>query len=293
MGSKPLWAVTIAMAFALSTFYSRYPVAWASQAVCNRGGWQWKANSLGQDPCAFGSILQAACRDNGPYSIRPLNGPDDAYGPPKKSTDLTTGVNATLDFFCECDTVTYMIFMACTHCQSGTILSWAVWTADCPAITTMQYPHRIPQGTAIPRWAFYNILGTPGETYDDTAAMAIGRDPEEKSHNSGNKGRVGAIAGGVVGSVALITLSAVVVIRRRRRRRGNQPYPRETSGDIEEESPGPSTANANSPPLPYYNLNDPTTFPPPMEEIQNPVGHVGPRVSHGQDRSSYPGLPEV
>jgi hypothetical protein len=41
-----------------------------------------------------------------------------------------------------------------------------------------RYPGDIPQGTAVPRWAFFNVTRLPDTLYDDNNAKSVGRDPE-------------------------------------------------------------------------------------------------------------------
>ncbi|KAF9790650.1 hypothetical protein BJ322DRAFT_404530 [Thelephora terrestris] len=170
MESKRLWAA--ALFFALSAVYPLSPGAWAQSppeaASCNRG-WNWNQNSLGQDPCHVASMLQTACRNgsdtNGPQS---LNG--SYYTPPQEERSE--------DLKCECDTVTYSLIMACMTCQGGQSYSWIEWAHECNTTHVAQYPFDIPNGTAIPRWAFYNITTLPDQDYNATVAEAIGRDPE-------------------------------------------------------------------------------------------------------------------
>jgi len=117
--------------------------------------------------------------------------------------------------------------MACAACQDGYVYSWLTWRQQCDkGFNVTTYPYDIPQGTAIPRWAFYNVTLYPGQTYSDTVAIAIGRDPEESasptspgapptstSNNSNGRGGkrnigaiVGGVVGGVVGSIALLVV---------------------------------------------------------------------------------------
>jgi hypothetical protein len=65
------------------------------------------------------------------YVIRWLNGADDTYYPPQGYLSqpdapptlrgLSVGVNVTSDLTCECDTVTYNLYMACSACQGGKV----------------------------------------------------------------------------------------------------------------------------------------------------------------------------
>lgn len=274
MGSKPLRAVTIAVFLVLSTVCSRYPVARAD--VCQFTGWEWKKNSFGDSPCTVVSVLQAACRRVGSYPVRPLRGGNDTYYPPQNGTSE--------DLRCECDTVTYSLFMACSNCQGGEVYSWTEWAAGCSNVYVAQYPHGIPNGTAIPHWAFYDVTTLPNQTYNDTVAMAVGRDPEATykpspdSPGPSHKNKTAAIAGGVVGGVIFIILSLIAVfffVKRRRQDGRDQPtHDQETSEDIQEK---PSFT-----PGAYYDPNDPTTFPPPLNDIQNSPTHIASQDPYGQ-----------
>ncbi|KAF9790622.1 hypothetical protein BJ322DRAFT_402268 [Thelephora terrestris] len=274
MNLNHLWAV--AMVLALSAVYPQSPGVWAQSppvaASCNTG-WEWNQNSLGQDPCHVASILQATCRSgsgtNGPQS---LNG--SFYTPPQEGRPD--------DLRCECDTVTYSILMACMTCQGGQSYSWITWAHECDTTYVAQYPFDIPRGTAIPRWAFYNITTLSDQCYNVTVAEAIGRDPEathKRTGGSGNKRNAGVIAVGVVGSVVLLMLPFIVVlIIKRRMRDGGHKLPRRQGisqrlrGQLILPTLTPTSAN-----LPRHTYNIPinlTAFPPPTYETKNPPTYV-------------------
>ncbi|KAF9647147.1 hypothetical protein BDM02DRAFT_3117514 [Thelephora ganbajun] len=327
MNSKRLRAATI---FALSAFGPRSFGVWAQSdmAVCN-SGWDWNKNSLGQDPCAISSILDAACRGVGSYSIPVLNSTQN-YVPPQR--------NSTSDLTCDCDTVMYSLYMACSTCQGGRIYAWTKWIAQCDSVYVTQYPHDVAQGTTIPRWAFYNITSLPDQIYNDTVAMAIGRNPEATPRSvstvnldsntltthtrtlsltpsssssapeptdtgSGGQNNTGAIVGGVVGGVVALIILAVIAafcIRRRRRSGGTQPLPPPHTQEVSEHykvqqtSPILSPTTANLPYNPYYNPEDPNTFPPPMGDGQSSLTYVNPPLSpHGPHGGRYSGIPEI
>ncbi|KAF9790610.1 hypothetical protein BJ322DRAFT_1037347 [Thelephora terrestris] len=236
---------------------------WAQFATAQCGtGFDWVSCHLRAD------ILSSA-----EYTYPPLNA-SQYYLPPQ--------TNHSGDVMCDCNTVMYSFYMACTSCQNGTIYS---------------YPIDIAQGTALPRWAFINVTSLPNMTYSDTVAMSVGMNPEafpntittvSSTDNTGNTGistltksstglpvptnandtaksnNSGAIVGGVVGSVVPLTILAVVAFlytRNHRQqqvqpdgRQANDPYTRSTVAEY-----GPS-----SPSIPFsqYNPNDPLTFPP-------------------------------
>jgi len=247
MESQRLWTTIVAV-LALSTVGPHSPRVWAQEASCLPGR-EWNQNSFGRDPCTIASRLEATCRGVGSYTVPPLDGSGEYYEPPEKSNSL--------DLKCECNTVTYSLYGACTSCQNGEIISWTTWSTNCSAVNVTQYPYDISPGTAIPRWAFIDVTTLPNQTYSDAVAIAVGRDPEAtpsptsvgssrtssmltsssapsptRTGVSPNnlKGRFGIIVGSAVGGgVALIILAVVValVVRRQRRSRG-QPVIEET-----------------------------------------------------------------
>jgi len=269
MSSKRLLVATIVTVLALPAIGFRSPQVRdvGRPAMCNFVGSGWKDNSLGQDPCAVVTALETSCLGGGSlYTIRSITGPADTYHPPQP--------NMTSDLTCECDTVTYSLYMACSSCQGGSISSWTTWSANCNNVTLAGYPHTIPQGTAIPRWAFYDITSLPGETYNDTVAMAIGDEPEETPGPSPlphKKKNIGAIVGGVVGGVVLCVLVVIVVLGIRRRRRnagGNNSLsqPSLIAGVSQYNGSGGDQNLLQNPPITIYNPDDPSTFPPPLAE---------------------------
>ena len=69
--------------------------------------------------------------------MRWLNGADDTYYPPEfdpsqpgtaPSSRSLRRVNLTSDLACECDTVTYSLYMACSACQGGKVYSFVLIT---------------------------------------------------------------------------------------------------------------------------------------------------------------------
>jgi hypothetical protein len=167
MNSQRLWS-TIGAVLALSTLGPRSTGVWAQDAICP-SGFSWNQNSLGQDPCTVAADLESSCRSE-TYEVPPLGSTGDYYIPPQST-------NAG-DLQCECNTVVYSLYEACTSCQGGLILSWTNWSTSCTNIDVAGLPYTIPSGTDVPHWAFYDVTKLPGETYTDANAMAIGRDPQ-------------------------------------------------------------------------------------------------------------------
>jgi len=192
------------------------------------------------------------------YTYPPLND-SQYYVPPQASH--------TGDLDCDCNTVMYNLYMACASCQGAQIYSWTSWIAACETVYVAQLPSSIPQGTAVPHWAYFNVTTALNETYDGATMISIGRDPEEmpKSINTvasgyttpgsttktsagglGSTGipavttksrtKTGPVIGGVVGSVVPLTIIAFVLYFYKRSRGENskevpQPEPQTPSPD--------------------------------------------------------------
>jgi len=130
-------------------------------------GWQWSYNSYGQNPCLVAGIIEATCRNISGFVIPPLNASENYLTP--QPGDLA---GAT----CDCNTVMYSLFMGCTACQNMNLQNWSYWDTNCLTVYVSQYPGRIPQGTAIPHWAYLNV--TVENVFNRTLAQAAGINPQ-------------------------------------------------------------------------------------------------------------------
>ncbi|KAM5538882.1 hypothetical protein V8D89_007441 [Ganoderma adspersum] len=72
---------------------------------------------------------------------------------------------------CECNTVVYSLLAACVICQKGRIQIWPVYSASCAVPTNGSYPEPIPVGTAVPEWAFLDVIRN--STFNEDAAKAV------------------------------------------------------------------------------------------------------------------------
>ncbi|KAF9790681.1 hypothetical protein BJ322DRAFT_406973 [Thelephora terrestris] len=287
MISNRFWGTTLFLLSAVGPLSSGVWAQTTTMAACPTG-WEWNQNSLGQDPCTISSILDAACRGEGSYTIPPINSTQN-YVPPQ--------LDSTYDLTCDCDTVMYSLYMACTTCQGGVIYSWTKWIAQCTTVYVTQYPHNIAQGTAIPHWAFYDVTTLPTETYNDTVAISVGRNPEATpsplstatlktstssrsgsqqtlsssgsnptqsgGSSGGTKVSLAAIVGAAVGGVVLIVCAVVagIIISRRGRSRQNQrpplqPLPPQETAEYQKVQPMSPMLSPGAPNLPY---NTPTS----------------------------------
>jgi len=171
-------------------------------------GWEWNQNSLGQDPCAVATILDSYCRSDPGYTYVKLNA-SEWYGPPSMTHEG--------DLACDCDTVMYSLTMACSTCQDGIAYGWDSWIPQCNTVLISDYSGNIPQGTAIPHWAFYNVTLLNNQEFDNLVAESIGRNPEALPNvptpsvantSKGAPHNTHAIIGGVVGAIGFLTIVA-------------------------------------------------------------------------------------
>jgi len=101
------------------------------------------------------------------YEVGPLL-PGTSYLPPQENDiDAQT---------CDCNTVMYALYMACTACQNVTTMSWSSWSRLCSESQIGRYPGKIPPDITIPQWAFQDY--TVGEYFDFAAAKEAGDSPE-------------------------------------------------------------------------------------------------------------------
>ncbi|KAI0716736.1 hypothetical protein C8Q76DRAFT_416190 [Earliella scabrosa] len=144
----------------------RIPTAFAqeSEAACGKG-FEWMMNSLGQSPCLVTSWLSTPCYGlNNNNSDIPAAGPGLVYQGPQ-------GTDPFISTPCDCNTVLYSTLAACAICQGADIDPWPTYQTNCTSVYDGSYPEPIPDGTAIPAWAFLNI--TRNSNFNVTAAKAF------------------------------------------------------------------------------------------------------------------------
>lgn len=260
-------------------------------------------NSLGQTPCLVTAYLGSPC-SGGSYQIFPIPAGTQYLGPPLDGTNP-----------CQCNSVIYSLTSACGVCQGLIPVTWSSWKTYCSTAYTQLYPTTIPTGTAVPNWAYLDVV--TGDIFNATAARLDGDLPESNatapltttstaslstsvpvsttstgsSTPTSKSSDVGAIAGGVVGGIvgvgAITGLAAWFFIRRRRSRSA----PPVAFGDQ------PQMAQ----PTRFYDPADPSTFPPPlsstMQTTTSSFNYQHPANSQGflqQSRpGQYNGVPEV
>jgi len=171
----------------------------------------------------------------------------------------------------------------------STILFWllALWSRykiNCTTVYTQVFPHPIPNGIAVPHYAYLDV--DTDNIFNATLAQAAGgpestRLPTPTSTSSRNTAtsttsgstasktiNVGAIAGGVVGGVVGLVLIVGLIIWLRRGRRKIPSPPSSPHVPIMASQNAASIVGASYPSsLPsswaqkVYDPNDPTTFP--------------------------------
>ncbi|KAI6142098.1 hypothetical protein BKA82DRAFT_724049 [Pisolithus tinctorius] len=124
-------------------------------ALCS-SQYNWMENIKNQSPCLVAAYLQSVC-SSGSYTVQSL-------GPSMQYTGPWLGQAND----CECNTPTYCLLSACSICQNATYVSWSSWSFNCSTIYN-EYPGSIPNGTAIPEWAYQDVLTT--DDFDVTIAQ--------------------------------------------------------------------------------------------------------------------------
>lgn len=181
--------------------------------------YSWMNNALGQPPCLVAAYLADVC-NVGSWTIPAVRGADDSYAAPEG--ELATP--------CQCNTVFYNLIEACASCQGGVIRQWQYWIQYCPqAYIGQTFPYPIPGGTQVPTWA--DMDPSAVGFWSPTVASAYAAGPSASitprstspsptstagpttvyvtvtpsgTGRSTSSTPVGAIAGGVVGGVALL-----------------------------------------------------------------------------------------
>ncbi|KAM5532628.1 hypothetical protein V8D89_013672 [Ganoderma adspersum] len=146
----------------LAAFSIRLARAQFSNITCTSQH-AWMSNSRGQNPCLVAAYLSVPCAgetaavdepldDSGEYYDGPLFGPDN----------------------CSCNTVMYSVVEACQLCQfdvGGGPQAWSAWSRNCTTTTVGSYPMGIQPGTAVPAWAYLDVV--KADRFNETAARLV------------------------------------------------------------------------------------------------------------------------
>ncbi|KAF8136781.1 hypothetical protein EV363DRAFT_1320525 [Boletus edulis] len=281
-------------------------LAQTTAATC-LSSFSWMFNSKNQSPCQVAAYLQGAC-NGGQFSIPAL--PNGTH---------YTGPYADEQNPCQCSSVTYNVISACGICQNHTIVNWSTWDFNCSTVYPGVFAPGVPDGTAVPQWAFQDL--TTSNAFNASLAEAVGDNPESTaSHpqstgstlststasgtasssptSSGSKSNTGAIAGGVVGGVIGVALiAAVVVFFMMKKKRSRIPPSAQFSSDQKSHG-APSTIYTDTtafvPQMAHpklYDPSDPSTFPatPAPPTIMTGSSHDVPISPHYSSPSMQPG----
>ncbi|KAF8643898.1 hypothetical protein AX16_008914 [Volvariella volvacea WC 439] len=257
-------------------FLSRLIWAQVPPEICpaNNPDAEWTYNSNGQSPCVVAAYLGGACV-GGSFTIRPLTGSQVYAGPSPQDANP-----------CRCSTVYYSMISACAYCQNRPAIPWSLYSTNCTStVYETIFPSPIPQGVAVPHYAYINVtvddIFNPQEAQasaipsleSSAAPRPTGPSPTDSSGSGSSN--AGPIAGGVVGGVVGLALIAAFVywLLRRRKQRQNQvpsqPVFKEPAPSGFPSPPPTSQLTSSSPlysPTPaagpkYYDPSDPSTFP--------------------------------
>ncbi|KAI1797095.1 hypothetical protein LXA43DRAFT_502168 [Ganoderma leucocontextum] len=163
-----------------------FPVLWVSPASAQAtdatclSEYAWMTNSLGQSPCWVTAWLYVPCWGSGESSHvnkltvgSPYTGPWKAQGPQ-----------------CECNTVIYSTLAACGICQIGDVTGvqaiekWPMYSTNCSTTYNETYPWGILGGTAVPEWAFLDVISNGTFNLDAAKALALQNLPDITSGSS-------------------------------------------------------------------------------------------------------------
>ncbi|KAG1746114.1 hypothetical protein EDB19DRAFT_377934 [Suillus lakei] len=278
----------------------------------------WMNNSLDQNPCLVTAYLGSVCA-GGSYEIIAIPAGTQYSGPPLDGTNP-----------CQCSSVTYSLTSACGVCQGLIPVTWSSWKTYCSTAFTQLYPTTIPTGTAVPNWAYLDVV--TGNVFNATAAQLNGDLPESNatvplsttstptsttslstsvhtsstslstsvsasttstgsSTSTSKSSNVGATAGGVVGGIVGVGAIAGLAAWFFIRRRRSRRAPLAASSN---------QSQMTQPPL-FYDPTNPRTFPPPLPStIQTTASSISYQdLANPQDFSQqsrpgqYNGVPEV
>ncbi|KAK7008061.1 hypothetical protein R3P38DRAFT_1625762 [Favolaschia claudopus] len=189
-----------------------------SQVVCS-ADFNWALNSQHLSPCHVTAFVWGSCF-NGNWNVPQLV-PGMAYTNPNSST-------ANL---CSCSWAAYNLISACTACQGfePAVANWAAYDESCsPFLIDSYFPSNVtlPSGTAIPFWATTNPQTWNDGRFNVDQAKLIAQENKPDlvpssatQETSKRKTPVGAIAGGVVGGVAVLIIGGTIAFLFLRRRK--------------------------------------------------------------------------
>ncbi|KAI0754394.1 hypothetical protein C8Q80DRAFT_1138831 [Daedaleopsis nitida] len=154
---------TLIATFVYNLVQASFSQGQTTKVVC-RKGYEWMSNSLQQNPCWVTAWLWVPCYGTGNNSEVDALKPGWFYdGPEDKDPFESTP--------CDCNTVLYSTYAACAICQGAEIDPWPIYRTNCTQIYNGSYPEPVPGGTAIPAWAFLDVI--QNSTFNVDAAQAL------------------------------------------------------------------------------------------------------------------------
>ncbi|KAF9527004.1 hypothetical protein CPB83DRAFT_438005 [Crepidotus variabilis] len=186
----------------------------------------WSLNALDQTPCMVAAHLIATCGRDATMNSIP-------------SGTHYLGPSASAANECMCSSVTYSMVSACAGCQERIWEDWPTWSMNCKNKSLTTFPRVVPKTTQVPEWASLNLSQT-GNTFDAVKAsrVAIFFSPVSPTSSAtytiiplgilptsssiptpispSNRAHLnlGAIIGGVVGTVTVLMSIAILLLWR-------------------------------------------------------------------------------
>ncbi|KIJ06369.1 hypothetical protein PAXINDRAFT_20436 [Paxillus involutus ATCC 200175] len=310
MPKKLCWSSLAILATSLLSTGPPRVAAQTSNVVC-LSLFNWMVNSKGQNPCLVTAYLAGAC-NGGQFEVYALP-PNSAYLGP-----TAAGQNP-----CQCSTVTYATLSACALCQNQTYIAWSSWDLNCTTFYPSVFPVDIPNGTAIPAWAYQDVVTS--DLFNVTLAETTGDNPEStathvqstgsavtstsavsasltgspsvtvtptSTSSSSSSSNTGAIAGGVVGGVvalaAIVGVISYLALKKKRSRVAPSAQfadPAAAASYNQSMHTNPFTPPSTETQQRLYDPSDPSTFP---TSLFSPTILTTPSHNY-QSSLSYPG----
>ncbi|RPD69423.1 hypothetical protein L226DRAFT_575588 [Lentinus tigrinus ALCF2SS1-7] len=162
--------ISLVAAFAALVVQSSLVGSQNTTAICEPG-FEWMFNSMGQSPCLVTAWLWSPCYALSQDIVSKLDSGFVYQGPVSPSSSNK----------CLCNTVTYSTLAACAVCQGRglAIYSWPQYQANCSVgVAQDAYPFSIPGGTAVPAWAYLDVVKNGTFNVDAAEALASTDPPE-------------------------------------------------------------------------------------------------------------------
>ncbi|KAF7323141.1 hypothetical protein HMN09_00094400 [Mycena chlorophos] len=274
--------------------------------------YEWSLNSLGQTPCLVAAVLENVC-DNDHPEVNAIPENTHYIGPSKASAND-----------CWCSTVTYSLIAACSGCQDRDYLDWTQWAANCTKVEVAHFLQPVPTAVPVPLWAYLDVTLTNDNFNENVAeanasavvAASISSTASTTTSSLGSSTsspditvplpstvttsapqakkkstNAGAIAGGVVGGLAVVVIGGFLVMVWIQRRKKAPNYPDNSassfSAPMQQQLTGSSGPKAISP-YPYHQRQE--SYPREMSETEYPGSPISSAVYTSSDTPSVVGL---